>query len=140
MNSKVREGEFVKLYFKDIGSLHELSKVDTDVFFYISKELKSSEGNNTVSVSLYMKETIAKKMDINARTVDKSIGVLLKKNLLVRTKYRGMYVVNPKICTKSAFANVVRISMHITYDKNKRSFDVNFKDIDKILEESNPSK
>lgn len=107
-----REPDYVKLYITDILKLSNISKSNNDILFSI---LKRMNYNNEVFLLSYVKEEIAGELGLKAVTINKAIGVLTDKDILIR-KARGCYLINPFFFGRGKWEDIKKIRLELTYD------------------------
>lgn len=117
-----REPDFVKIYIRDILKLSDISKGGNDILLSL---LKRMNYENEVFILSYVKEDIAKELNLKAVTINKMVGILTEKNILIR-KARGCYLINPFFFGRGKWENIKKIRMELEYDfSGKHTYKVN---------------
>lgn len=117
-----REPDFVKLYISDILKLSDISKGTNDILLALLKRINYE---NEVFILSYVKEEIAKELNLKVVTVNKAVSVLSEKGILLR-KARGCYLMNPYFFGRGKWENIKKIRMELVYDETGRqTFKVN---------------
>lgn len=116
---KSNEPPFVKAYLKDIRNMLKVHSGDISVLLILMSEMSYG---NVVDINPRMKEHIIATMGYgNMQTVNNSI-TRLKKAFLIISINRGSYLIDPKLFAKGKWADVAKIQLKITYNKDGSKF------------------
>jgi len=100
-----REDEYIKIYIKTVGVIHNLPNSADKILFEI---LKYVNYDNRIIITKPVKENIAKRLNISLSRVNNYLSSLNKKNILIRED-RGMYILNPYIFGKGNWYNIYKL-------------------------------
>lgn len=109
------EPMYVKAYLDDLRKILSVNRGDIAVLIELMKYMTY---DNAVDITPRIKEKVYKKIGHgNQQTVGNSIS-RLKKAFLILPYGRGSYVIDPKLFAKGGWADILKISMKITYNKD----------------------
>jgi len=100
-----REDEYIKVYIKTIGILHNIPNSADKILFEI---LKYVNYDNRIIITKPVKETIANRLNISLSRVNNYLTTLTKRNILIRED-RGMYILNPYIFGKGNWYDIYKL-------------------------------
>lgn len=111
-----KEPDYVKLYFKDLAKLNDLSKGDSSFMLSL---LKRVGYNNQIILVSYVKKQICEELGLKMKTIDKAISVLVKKQILIRED-RGLFIFNPYLFGRGKWKDIKKIRLEISYSLKGR--------------------
>lgn len=107
-----KEPDFVKLYLDDVMKLNDIPAKKTDVLYLL---LKKMNYDNEITVVASHKREIAKQLSCSKISVEKTLGLLVEKGILIR-KDRGVFLANPNIFGKGNWKDIEQLRLLLTYD------------------------
>lgn len=112
-----KEPDFVKLYLDDVMKLNDIPAKKTDVLYLL---LKKMNYDNEITVVASHKRDIAKQLSCSVISIDKTLGLLVDKNILIR-KDRGVFLANPNIFGKGNWKDIEQLRLLLTYDSKGKN-------------------
>ncbi|WP_063657561.1 hypothetical protein [Candidatus Arsenophonus triatominarum] len=116
-----KEPSYIKFYIDDIGSIHGLSKTESDVLFALAKMI-SWDGIVSVSKTRFEK-SIHPEVEIKYQTFKNMTKKLIDKGIFIRSG-RGELEANPYLFAKVEWVDVYKrrktINLNIQYSKDGR--------------------
>jgi Firmicute plasmid replication protein (RepL) len=109
-----REPDFIKLYLDDIMMLSQIPKQKSDILYLLLKKINYE---NEIVIIGSIKRQIADDLKCSIPTVDKSLSMLVEKNVLIR-KDRGVYIANPKLFGRGKWEDIEELRLSISYKRN----------------------
>jgi hypothetical protein len=100
-----KEDEYIKIYIKAVGLLHNLPNSADKIVFELIKYVNY---DNEIIINKTMKKNIANRLAISLSRVNMYISDLSKKNILIR-KARGVYILNPHLFGKGNWHDIYRL-------------------------------
>ncbi len=116
------EPTYVKMYQRDIGNLHNLSKIARTVLDEIAVNM---DYDNEYPLIGPNRDKIIKNLDIKGVTLEKALTELVAKNIIKRVS-RGYYKVSPFYFAKGRWPDIDKIRVTITYDDKGRDIEAEF--------------
>jgi predicted transcriptional regulator len=107
-----KEDEYIKIYIKTIGILHNIPASADKILLEI---IKYTSYNNRIILTKPVKQDIANNLNISLSRVNNYITTLIKKNILIR-KDRGMYILNPYIFGKGNWHDIYNLRKELRLD------------------------
>jgi len=107
-----KEDEYIKIYIKTIGVLHNIPASADKILLEI---IKYTSYNNRIILTKPVKQDIANNLNISLSRVNNYITTLIKKNILIR-KDRGMYILNPYIFGKGNWHDIYNLRKELRLD------------------------
>lgn len=117
-----KEPDFIKVYLEDLSYLKNLPKWTNRILYEI---LSFMNYENEIILTSYLKDKIARKLDINGqKTIDNSISEFVKTGVLIR-EARSVFKANPMYFGKGSWSNIKKIRLEISYKEGVREFEAN---------------
>jgi hypothetical protein len=111
-----QEPNFIKLYLQDICKLNDIPKTGSKL---LNELLKYTAYDNMILVPTYIKEKIAKDLNMNNGTVSNSLSKLTKNGILKR-EGKGAYRLNPYLFGKGKWSDIKKIRAEWEYSGKGR--------------------
>jgi hypothetical protein len=109
------EPMYVKAYLDDLRKILSVNRGDIAVLIELMKYMRY---DNVVDITPRIKERVYTEIGHGTQqTVGNSISKL-KKSFLILPFGRGSYLIDPKLFAKGGWADILKISMKITYNKD----------------------
>jgi len=107
-----KEDNYIKVYIKTIGLLHNLPNSADKILFEL---LKYVNYDNEIIINKSVKENIAKRLELSLSRINMYISNLHKEKFLIR-KNRGVYILNPFIFGKGNWGDIYNLRKELELD------------------------
>jgi len=107
-----KEDNYIKVYIKTIGLLHNLPNSADKILFEL---LKYVNYDNEIIINKSVKENIAKRLELSLSRINMYISNLHKKKFLIR-KNRGVYILNPFVFGKGNWRDIYNLRKELELD------------------------
>ena len=111
------EPEFIKVYYETMMAYNQIHNVPLSFVLSLSKFIGwSNEGSpQTAILNKMAKETMSKDCDVSFPQIDRYIKIAVNNGLLFRTKYRGVYEVNPFMIAKGKWESIKKLRANFDF-------------------------
>lgn len=118
-----KEADYVKVYkyTNTVFAFKGIPLTLVPVIIEISKYMSFAEQGQTVVLNKIVKEQICNVLDIKIDRMNKCIQQLVKNDVLRKTTCRGMYAVNPFICSCGDAMKIKELQAKFDYDADLMS-------------------
>ena len=105
------EPDFIKVYYETMMAFHQIHDIPVTFLLSLSKILEWSNDGKPLKVILNKcnKDMIAEECNVTLSQVDRYIKKSVNNGLLFRTKYRGVYEVNPFMIAKGKWDSIKQL-------------------------------
>lgn len=121
------EPYFIKIYYETMMAFNQINNIPASFVLSLSKFLGwSNEGSpQTATLNKMAKEIMAKDCNVSLSQIDRYIKTSVKDGLLFRTKYRGVYEVNPFMIAKGKWESIRTLQANFEFigGKWERTFE-----------------
>lgn len=102
------EPDFIKVYYETMLAFNQIHDVPTSFVLSLSKFITWTNDGEPMVVTLNRlnKEIMSKDCGVDPRQIERYIKKSVDKGLLFRTKYRGVYEINPFMIAKGKWESV----------------------------------
>jgi hypothetical protein len=107
-----KEDNYIKIYIKTIGLLHNLPNSADKILFEL---LKYVNYDNEIIINKSVKQNIANRLNLSLSRINMYITNLYKENFLIR-KNRGVYILNPFIFGKGNWKDIYNLRKKLELD------------------------
>ena len=107
-----KEDNYIKLYIKTIGLLHNLPNSADKILFEL---LKYVNYDNEIIINKSVKQNIARRLGLSLSRINMYITDLHKQKFLIR-KNRGVYILNPYIFGKGNWGDIYNLRKELELD------------------------
>jgi hypothetical protein len=109
------EPMFVKAYLTDLSQILSVNRGDIAVLIELMKYMTYE---NIIDITPRIKDKVIEGMGYGTQqTVGNSISKLKKASIILSLN-RGSYLIDPKLFSKGSWADILKIKMQITYNKD----------------------
>ena len=115
------EPDFIKVYYDTMLACNQIFDVPTSFVLSLSKFLEwtnDREPQCTI-INKYIKETLSKDCGVDVRQIERYIKKSVDTGLLFRTKYRGVYEVNPFMIAKGKWDSIRALRTNFEFISGK---------------------
>lgn len=115
------EPEFIKVYYETMMAYNQIHDVPLSFALSLSKFIGwSNEGSpQTAILNKMTKETMSKDCGVSFPQIDRYIKIAVENGLLFRTKYRGVYEVNPFMIAKGKWESIKKLRANFDFIDGK---------------------
>lgn len=105
------EPDFIKVYYETMMAFNQIHDIPISFVLSLSKFIGwTNEGcPQTITLNKFAKETISKDCGVDTRQIERYIKKSVDNGLLFRTKYRGVYEINPFMIAKGKWESIKRL-------------------------------
>lgn len=123
-----KEPEFIKIYYETMLAFNHINNVPLSFVVSLSKFLEWTNEGKPMCVTLNkrVKEILQEDCGVKSAQISRYISVSVESGLLFRTKYRGVYEVNPFMIAKGKWESIRNLQCKFDFIEGKwvREMDV----------------
>lgn len=111
------EPDFIKVYYETMMAFNQIHDVPTSFVLSLSKFLEwTNDGNpQYVTIIKHTKDIMSKDCNVSLPQIDRYIRKSVDNGLLFRTKYRGVYEVNPFMIARGKWESIRQLRMKFDF-------------------------
>lgn len=111
------EPEFIKIYYETMMAFNQIHDIPTSFVLSLSKFLEwTNDGEpQCATINKRVKETMSKDCNVSLPQIDRYIKKSVENGLLFRTKYRGVYEVNPFMIAKGKWESIKKLRANFDF-------------------------
>lgn len=106
-----KEPNFIKIYLDDVMYFIDMPSSASGILLSIAKRMNY---DNKVTLVKHIKEDIAIETGLDLGTINNAITNFKKKNILIPSG-RSVYIINPHLIGKGAWADIHKLRVQIEY-------------------------
>ena len=124
------EPDYVKVYLNTICIFNGLSQSVSPVLFEFCKYMTWADNGQILRVDKYIKDQISKELNIKADRINKILKSIVDSTIFVKTKYRGVYKVNPYFIARGDWKKIK--SLRGEFDFKQGRFMIQAEEVEEI--------
>lgn len=120
------EPDCIKLYYETMLAFNEIHNVPIAFVVSLSKFLEWSNEGKPMCVTLNkrVKEILQEECNVKSAQIERYIANSVKYGLLFRTKYRGVYEINPFMIAKGRWESIRKLRCKFDFIDGKWSREI----------------
>lgn len=105
------EPDFIKVYYETMMAFNKVHDIPVSFVLSLSKFLEwTNDGEpQCTTINKRVKEIMSKDCSVNIRQIERYISKSVDNGLLFKTKYRGVYEVNPFMVAKGKWDSIRKL-------------------------------
>ncbi len=127
-----KEPDFIKVYYETMLAFNQIHDVPTSFVLSLSKFLEWSNDGRPMCVTINkrVKDILQEDCGVKIAQISRYISTSVENGLLFRTKYRGVYEVNPFMIAKGKWDSIRDLQCKFNFVNGKWIREVEEKNID----------
>lgn len=116
------EPDFIKLYINRLAKIQGLNNSQSSILFEIAKKMPwADNADQEIALNSYLKEKIAKHLNVKLQYVNDTISKLVKEGMLIRVgnPRSGTYTINPLYIAKGKWEDIKKLQLKISFSPKK---------------------
>lgn len=121
INKVSTEPEFIKLYYETMMAFNKIHNVPISFLVSLSKFIEwSNEGKSMcITLNKRVKDILQKDCGVKLAQISRYIAISVENGLLFKTKYRGVYEVNPFMIAKGKWDSIRNLRCKFNFKNGK---------------------
>ena len=121
INKISKEPDFIKVYYETMLAFNQINGVPISFVLSLSKFLEwTNEGKPMcVTINRRVKDILQEDCDVKSAQISRYIAISVESGLLFRTKYRGVYEVNPFMIAKGKWNSIRELQCQFDFIDGK---------------------
>ena len=138
VNKTSKEPDFIKIYYATMLAFNQMSGIPIEFVLSISQFIEwTNEGKPMyITINKRIKEILQNDCNVKIAQINRYISTSVDNGLLFRTKYRGVYEVNPFMIAKGKWESIQNLQCKFNFVDGKWIREIE-EQIEEQVEENN---